>query len=272
MSSTGYRGPSCAKPIVWCATGWRPSRTSTASCVTGLGLRWSVIGPFETVDLNTRGGIAAHADRMGPSYARMGAERGQDDPWTPELVAEVTAQRRAALPLERWEARIAWRDRMLMALLRARRAASGDPLRRPALSTSRAGQTVAAALTAAGIRTWRTTRHGAPRGLFCGMGVCQDCLVTIDGRAEPAGLHGEDHGAARGPKPGRSAKPRGRRRWGGSCPKAGTGRDPGPRRRRWRADRRRGRGRGGCSGGAGGRAAEPGRAVLQAARGEAALG
>ena len=47
---------------------------------------------------------------------------------------------------------------------------------------SRAGQTVAAALTAAGIRTWRTTRKGAPRGLFCGMGVCQDCLVTIDGR------------------------------------------------------------------------------------------
>lgn len=47
---------------------------------------------------------------------------------------------------------------------------------------SRPGQTVAAALTAAGIRAWRTTRHGAPRGLFCGMGVCQDCLVTIDGR------------------------------------------------------------------------------------------
>ena len=61
----------------------------------GLGLRWATIGPFETVDLNTRGGIAAHAERMGPAYARMGAERGQDDPWTPELVAEVTAQRRA---------------------------------------------------------------------------------------------------------------------------------------------------------------------------------
>ena len=43
----------------------------------GLGLRWSVVGPFETVDLNTRGGIAAHAERMGPAYARMGAERGR---------------------------------------------------------------------------------------------------------------------------------------------------------------------------------------------------
>jgi hypothetical protein len=44
------------------------------------------------------------------------------------------------------------------------------------------GQTVAAALWAVGVRSWRTTRDaGAPRGLFCGIGVCFDCLVTIDG-------------------------------------------------------------------------------------------
>lgn len=44
------------------------------------------------------------------------------------------------------------------------------------------GQTVAAVLWAAGIRSWRTTRTGgAPRGLFCGIGACFDCLVTIDG-------------------------------------------------------------------------------------------
>lgn len=83
----------------------------------GLGLRWSVIGPFETVDLNTRGGIAQHALKMGPAYARMGAERGQNDPWTPELVADVERQRRAALPLEDWEERVMWRDRALMKLL-----------------------------------------------------------------------------------------------------------------------------------------------------------
>lgn len=86
-----------------------------------LGLRWSVIGPFETVDLNTRGGIAAHAERMGPSYARMGAERGQDDRWTDSLVAEVEKQRRSVLPLEDWEQRVAWRDRSLMALARNRK-------------------------------------------------------------------------------------------------------------------------------------------------------
>ena len=43
------------------------------------------------------------------------------------------------------------------------------------------GQTVAAALLAAGIRSWRSTRqHAAPRGLFCGIGACYDCLVTIN--------------------------------------------------------------------------------------------
>jgi len=87
----------------------------------GLGRRWAVIGPFETADLNVRGGIAEHARRMGAAYARMGAERGQDDPWTDELVAEVTAQRRSLLPLERWEERVAWRDRALIAQELARR-------------------------------------------------------------------------------------------------------------------------------------------------------
>ena len=48
---------------------------------------------------------------------------------------------------------------------------------------ARDGQSVAAALTAAGVRAWRTTRRGArPRGLFCGIGVCFDCRLTIDGR------------------------------------------------------------------------------------------
>lgn len=86
----------------------------------GLAPRWSVIGPFETVDLNTRGGIASHAEKMGPAYARMGKERGQDDPWTPELVAEVARQRRAVLPLDQWTSRVSWRDIELMALTRDR--------------------------------------------------------------------------------------------------------------------------------------------------------
>ncbi|MDE2198952.1 MAG: FAD-dependent oxidoreductase [Rhodospirillales bacterium] len=44
------------------------------------------------------------------------------------------------------------------------------------------GETVAAALSAAGLLTFRHTPSGAPRGLHCGMGACFDCVVTIDGR------------------------------------------------------------------------------------------
>jgi 3-hydroxyacyl-CoA dehydrogenase len=87
----------------------------------GLGLRWSIIGPFETVDLNTQGGIASHAQKMGPAYERMGAERGQHDPWTADLVAKVAAARRKLLPLDRWAERVGWRDRKLMSLIRHRK-------------------------------------------------------------------------------------------------------------------------------------------------------
>lgn len=46
-----------------------------------------------------------------------------------------------------------------------------------------AGETVATALMAMGIRSFRrTARAGAPRGLYCGMGVCYDCLVVVNGR------------------------------------------------------------------------------------------
>ncbi|CRK56015.1 Putative oxidoreductase in 4-hydroxyproline catabolic gene cluster [Alloactinosynnema sp. L-07] len=46
----------------------------------------------------------------------------------------------------------------------------------------RPGQTVAAALMATGRVSWRDTRHGGkPRGLFCGIGVCFDCLVVVNG-------------------------------------------------------------------------------------------
>lgn len=44
-----------------------------------------------------------------------------------------------------------------------------------------AGESLAAALTAGGHMAWRGTKAGGHRGLFCGMGVCQDCLVQVDG-------------------------------------------------------------------------------------------
>lgn len=47
---------------------------------------------------------------------------------------------------------------------------------------ARQGDTIAAALLAAGKRVCRDTRRtGEPRGIFCGIGQCTDCLMEVDG-------------------------------------------------------------------------------------------
>ena len=51
----------------------------------------------------------------------------------------------------------------------------------------RTGQTVAAALLALGERTLRHSRNaGTPRGVYCGVGVCFECMVRVDGVNERA--------------------------------------------------------------------------------------
>jgi predicted molibdopterin-dependent oxidoreductase YjgC len=47
--------------------------------------------------------------------------------------------------------------------------------------TAYEGESVAAVLLAEGEVATRYTRSGAPRGVYCGMGVCFDCLVVVDG-------------------------------------------------------------------------------------------
>ncbi len=44
------------------------------------------------------------------------------------------------------------------------------------------GEPIAAALLAQGMRVMRKTpRYGEPRGVFCGIGRCTDCIMTVDG-------------------------------------------------------------------------------------------
>lgn len=51
--------------------------------------------------------------------------------------------------------------------------------------TGRAGQSLAGLLLDDGQRSWRTTSaQSAPRGVFCGIGVCFDCLVEVNGLAD----------------------------------------------------------------------------------------
>lgn len=84
----------------------------------GLGKRWSVVGPFGTSALNVEGGITAHVARMGESYYRMGVERGQSDPWSDELVANVANHVEKIFVNEEWSENVNRRDRALMKLNR----------------------------------------------------------------------------------------------------------------------------------------------------------
>ncbi len=47
------------------------------------------------------------------------------------------------------------------------------------------GQTLAGVMIAADVLAWRTTRRrGRPRGAFCGIGVCFDCVVDVNGQRD----------------------------------------------------------------------------------------
>jgi 3-hydroxyacyl-CoA dehydrogenase len=89
----------------------------------GLGLRWSFMGPFETIDLNAPGGVADYCERFGPL---MGAITAEQDPFgfNGPVVEQVAAARRDMLAAGRIEERSAWRDRRLMALIAHKR---GEP-------------------------------------------------------------------------------------------------------------------------------------------------
>ncbi len=54
----------------------------------GLGLRWSFMGPFETIDLNAPGGLADYCERYGPLYADL-QKQMKPRKWTPKLIART---------------------------------------------------------------------------------------------------------------------------------------------------------------------------------------
>jgi L-gulonate 3-dehydrogenase len=81
----------------------------------GLGLRWSFMGPFETIDLNAPGGVRDYCERYGPMYFDMARQQGDPRPWR-GVVDRVEAERKKRLPREKLGDRATWRDRRLMAL------------------------------------------------------------------------------------------------------------------------------------------------------------
>ena len=90
----------------------------------GLGLRWSFMGPFETIDLNAPGGVADYVGRFGPL---MGGITEEQAPYLYDAptVGHVPAARRGALDASGIAERSAWRDRRLMALAAHKKAQPG---------------------------------------------------------------------------------------------------------------------------------------------------
>jgi len=85
----------------------------------GLAIRWSVVGPFETIDLNAPGGVSDYIDRYGPMYddLAIGSEGRAD--WQGTVRDVVTADRRARLAVDQIPARTEWRDARLAEIARS---------------------------------------------------------------------------------------------------------------------------------------------------------
>jgi L-gulonate 3-dehydrogenase len=92
----------------------------------GIGLRWSFMGPFETIDLNAPGGIADYLRRYGPLYEAIEHEHAPLDWSDAALIGKVEAERRERLSARRLGDRSVWRDRRLMALAAHRQAAAKE--------------------------------------------------------------------------------------------------------------------------------------------------
>ena len=90
----------------------------------GLGLRWSFMGPFETIDLNAPEGVVDYAQRYGPTYREVARSQLPND-WDGALLARIEAERRTVLPVDQLAERARWRDNRLMALVAHQRGQSG---------------------------------------------------------------------------------------------------------------------------------------------------
>jgi L-gulonate 3-dehydrogenase len=87
----------------------------------GLGLRWSFMGPFATIELNAPGGVADYCARYGGIYRKLAADPPASQVWDDEHVARVVAALGERLtPAER-ERKMDLRDRRLLALARHKR-------------------------------------------------------------------------------------------------------------------------------------------------------
>ncbi|GAU81757.1 3-hydroxyacyl-CoA dehydrogenase [Bosea sp. BIWAKO-01] len=94
----------------------------------GLGLRWSFMGPFETIELNAPGGIPDYCARYGASIEAMAAQAVGGDPFGAETVTKVMSEWPGTQSPERVKHLSDWRDTRLAALQAHKRSAARKPV------------------------------------------------------------------------------------------------------------------------------------------------
>ena len=92
----------------------------------GLALRWSFMGPFETIDLNAPAGVRDYAERYEGIYSNIFPQMQRRVDWTGSVMDTIENERRKALPAGQLQERQSWRDRRLMALAAHKHRADKD--------------------------------------------------------------------------------------------------------------------------------------------------
>ncbi|MFN4142419.1 3-hydroxyacyl-CoA dehydrogenase [Aestuariivirga sp.] len=92
----------------------------------GLALRWSFMGPFETIDLNAPGGIRDYCERYQSIYSRLFPQMQRRVDWSGPVMDEIETARSKRLPREKLRERLVWRDRRLMALAAHKRKSTSE--------------------------------------------------------------------------------------------------------------------------------------------------
>jgi len=92
-----------------------PEDVDTAVCK-GLGLRWSFMGPFETIDLNAPEGVQDYHKRYTPGILSVLKTEDNKRVWSDATVKTIDEARRAVLPKEKLKERTAWRNNRLIQL------------------------------------------------------------------------------------------------------------------------------------------------------------
>jgi len=92
----------------------------------GLALRWSFMGPFETIDLNAPAGVRDYVERYGGLYQDLYSSMQRRADWSGDVLDQIEADRRKLLPEDKLAERQVWRDRRLMALAAHKQKAETD--------------------------------------------------------------------------------------------------------------------------------------------------